>query len=168
MEVDQLVDKYGQVLYAFCCRLSGNRADAEDLFQDIFLKAVERAHKIDADRNPKNVLFSIAVFAWKERKRKYARRQRLAPMVPEDEAHTVGDGTDLEADILIRERDEALRLAVAGLPEKYQLPLYLHYTAMMPIEDIAKILRVPAGTVKSRMYKARTMIKELLEDTHDA
>jgi len=52
---------------------------------------------------------------------------------------------------------------VASLPEKYKIPIYLYYSADMPIHDISRILGLPEGTVKSRMRKAKKQLKEKLE-----
>ena len=52
---------------------------------------------------------------------------------------------------------------VANLPEKYRIPVYLFYSAELSIQEIAKVLQIPAGTVKSRMNKAKHVLKEELE-----
>lgn len=163
MQLEALVDQHGDALYAFCHRLTGNRAEADDLYQDTFLKAVEQCRRIDADRNPKSYLFSIAVYAWKQHRRKIARRHRIAPSAPEETAYACDDGTDMAQMVEDRESMAQVREAVAALDDKLRLPLYLHYTAGMPVEEIAVSLRIPPGTVKSRMHKARTLIRKRLE-----
>lgn len=52
---------------------------------------------------------------------------------------------------------------VASLPEKYKMPIYLYYSADMQINEVSKILGLPEGTVKSRMRKAKKILKEELE-----
>ena len=53
--------------------------------------------------------------------------------------------------------------AVAGLEEKYRIPVYLYYSQQFSTEQIGKILKLPQGTVKSRLYKARKLLKKELE-----
>ena len=162
VDTDGLADRYGPTLYRFCRSLAFSREDAEDLFQDTFLKALERPRKLTED--PKSFLFSTALGLWRSRKRKYARRARVAPSEPlEDRA--VPGGTDPEETVLAREETAQIRALVAGLPEKYRLPLTLYYCAEMKVNDIALALSLPEGTVKRRLYTARKMVeKGLAED----
>lgn len=53
--------------------------------------------------------------------------------------------------------------AVAGLEEKYRIPVFLYYSQQFSTEQIGKILKLPQGTVKSRLYKARKLLKKELE-----
>ena len=82
----QLVEEFGDAVYKFCRSLTFSKEEAEDLFQDTFLQAFEQLAKLQAAENPRSFLFSTAVFVWKSRKRKYARRKRLAPAEQLDEA----------------------------------------------------------------------------------
>jgi RNA polymerase sigma-70 factor (ECF subfamily) len=66
-------------VYRLCRSLTYSKEDAEDLFQETFLRAVERHSKVCASDDPKAFLCSACVYIWKSRKRKYARRNRLAP-----------------------------------------------------------------------------------------
>ena len=85
-ELNELIRLHGAAVYSFCCRLAANRPDAEDLYQETFLKATELCRKIDRYDNPKAFLLAIALRLWKDKRRKFARRQRIAPMesLPED------------------------------------------------------------------------------------
>ena len=69
---------------------------------------------------------------------------------------------------LTRNRDEAeiqkvVRRMAEELPEKYRLVVYLYYTREQKIEEIASMLHIPKGTVKSRLHKARSMIRDRME-----
>lgn len=76
---EDLVDEYSNSVYKFCRSLTYTKEDADDLFQETFSKAFEQQSKIMSSGNPKGFLFSISLYIWKSWKRKYARRQRLAP-----------------------------------------------------------------------------------------
>ncbi len=175
-ELEQCVHEYGKDLYAFCCRLTSNKVEADDLYQDTFLKAVELREQIEADGNPRSYLISIAMRIWKNRRRKAAWRSRIA-------AESGGSGSGesktnaapagfsemspVEETALDHERTRLVRESVAGLPERYRIPLYLHYTANLSVQQIAKMLRLPDGTVKSRLHKARKLLKVRLEGVLD-
>ena len=56
-----------------------------------------------------------------------------------------------------------VRRAVGNLPEKYRIPVYLYYTLQFSVEEIANVMEIPKGTVKSRLHKARALLKKELE-----
>lgn len=168
-ELKQCIDCYGKEIYGFCKHITGNLQDGEDLYQDTFLKAVELADKIELSQNPKSYLISIAVRLWKNRSRKRAWRQRIAGMEALDE-HTElygeaqeNEAKTPEAEVLISEQNAFVSKCVSELEEKYRLPIYLYYSAELSVKEIAECMKLPQGTVKSRLHKARTIIKEKLE-----
>ena len=200
MNISQLetcIDKYGKDIFAFCCHMTGNRSEAEELYQDTFLKAMEILPQIDYENNTKSFLLSVALRLWKNKKRKRAWRMRIAPMVafdetllnaPEKAAFTLasvnthgntqvfrkaagmGKGighsetvNEVEEFILQKELNEFIRSKVAGLDEKYRIPIYLYYTEQLSVEEIGKVLKLPTGTVKTRLHTARKMLKKELE-----
>lgn len=166
-EFHDLVELHGKALYGFCYRLTGNKADTDDLYQETFLKAMEVRHKLNKDRNPKGFLIAIAVRLSKNRRRKFAWRQRIAPTselpetVPQAGASD-GAATPEEA-VLNLELRTSVQAAADKLDDKLKIPLYMHYTADMSVDEIASALRIPAGTVKSRLFQARKNLKKMLE-----
>lgn len=165
--LEQLAKQYGGVLYAFCNQLTGSRQEGEELYQETFLKAVELHWQIDAAQNPKGFLVAVAARLWRNRRRKYAWRQRIAPMGQWDEQEeqqpTQTYCNNPEELALQWEQQRLVRQAVSELPDKWKLPVYMYYTVGLSIEEIASLLRIPTGTVKSRLYKARKVLKEKLE-----
>ncbi len=157
VDTDGLADRYGPMLYRFCRSLAFSKEDGEDLFQDTFLKALERPRKLMED--PKNFLFSMALSLWRSRRRKYARRERIAPLEPLEDQDLPG-GDDPEASLLVREEERRVRQAVAALPERYRLPLVLYYSMEMKVADIALTLGLPVGTVKRRLHTARALVEK--------
>jgi len=153
-----LVDEYSDSVYRFCRSLTYSREDADDLFQETFLRAFEQLSKISVSDNPRGFLFSTSVYVWKSWKRKYARRNRLAPVLPLDEA--VASEANMENDFMEQEETRIVRELVEALPEKFKIPVILYYTIEMNVSDIALTLKLPAGTVKSRLFKARKLIKK--------
>lgn len=149
----------------FCCHLTGNVQEAEELYQDTFLKAVELMKNIDYENNPKSFLISIALRLWKNKKRKYAWRMRIAgteSLIKETVENLEAENCP-EEEMIQKEIQRQVRKAVAGLEEKYRIPVYLFYTVQMSVAEISKTLKIPEGTVKTRLYKARKLLKEKLE-----
>ena len=147
-EFGSMLEKEGKAVYTFCRQLTGSRDDADELYQETMLIAMEKCNKIDEKGNPKSFLIGIAAKCLKNQRRKYARRQRIAP----------------EEQYITEELCELVRMEIASLKEKYRLPIYMFYSAEMSVEEIAGALHIPKGTIKSRLYTARTIIKKKLEE----
>lgn len=165
-ELETCIRTYGTDIFSFCCQLTRSRQEAEDLYQDTFLKALEMKDRLDAAGNPKSCLLSVAVNLWRNRRRKMAIRLRITgpELSVEDMALEVPErGAGMEESLIEREERRMVRAAVAALPERYRLPVLLHYMEELKLSEIAEILGVPEGTVKSRLYKAKKLLERELE-----
>lgn len=168
-ELEKCIDIYGKDIYGFCRQITGSTQDGEDLYQDTFMKALELKDKIDMNQNPKSYLLSIAIRIWRNRRRKFAWRQRIAgcESVIEETITDYSNEAKLwegpEETALMREEQNLVKQCVLTLPEKYRIPVYLYYSAELSLKEIAQVLKLPEGTVKSRLHKARKMIKERME-----
>ncbi len=171
VQLEQCINEYGKDVYTFCSRITGNREEAQDLYQDTLLKAVELEGKIDFTNNPKSYLISVAFRIWKNRRRKFAWRKRIAGCctLTEESAKDamLGQEESAENTVLKKELEQQVREAVGRLAEKYRIPVYLYYTLQLSVEEIANVMEIPKGTVKSRLYKARVLLKQELEVVFD-
>ena len=167
-EFGSMLEKEGKAVYTFCRQLTGSRDDADELYQETMLIAMEKCNKIDEKGNPKSFLIGIAAKCLKNQRRKYARRQRIAPQDGiDDELYVLNipdSGLTPEEQYITEELCELVRMEIASLKEKYRLPIYMFYSAEMSVEEIAGALHIPKGTIKSRLYTARTIIKKKLEE----
>lgn len=169
-ELEMCIDEYGKEIYSFCKYLTCSLQEAEDLYQDTFLKAVELEDKIEYANNVKSYLLSIALRIWKNRKRKFAWRKRIADVrsvVEEKDTEIWAETHQPEEGILEKEKKETVRRAVAQLPKRLRIVILLFYMEELPVAQIAAILKIPNGTVKSRLYRARKLLKKELEDVLD-
>ncbi len=80
-ELENCIFAYGKDIYSFCKSITLHTQEADDLYQDTFLKAMELLSEIDGKQNPKSYLLSIALRLWKNKKRKHAWRKQIASMV---------------------------------------------------------------------------------------
>ena len=144
-ELEACIKANGRDIYSFCCHLAGSRQEADDLYQDTFLKMVEVGWRLDVTGNPKSYLLSVAVNLWRNRRRKSVWRQRIT-----------GPVISMEETVLVQR-------AVSGLPERYRLPVLLFYMEELKLSEIAQVLNIPEGTVKSRLFKAKKLLKKELE-----
>ncbi|MNC11611.1 ECF RNA polymerase sigma factor SigW [compost metagenome] len=171
-EFSVLISRHGNEIFSFCFYLTGNRTDAEDLYQEAFLKALERIHMINREQNPKALLLALAAGLWKNHRRKAAWRMRIAPMKHFDgeisSPEKMGGSPTPEDIAILHEQSDLLRKAACSLKECYKVPLLMHYTAELSVEEIAIALHIPKGTVKSRLHHARKKIKQAMEvDAHE-
>lgn len=165
-DLEACIHLYGKELYSFLCRLTGSREEADDLYQDTFLKLMEIGKGPDFTRNPKSYLLTIAVQIWKNRRRKYAWRQRITggPLsLDEGEWEIPAEKMTAEEEMISREEKRAVQDAVQRLPLKYRLPILLFYMEELKIAEISGILKISQGTVKSRLNKAKKMLEKELE-----
>lgn len=170
-ELEMCIHEYGKEIYSFCKHLTCNLQEADDLYQDTFLKAVELKDKINYTDNVKSYLLSVALRIWKNRKRKFAWRKRIADvqyLVEEKDVEICELVERLpEKQILDKEKKETVRQAVNKLPSRLYIVVLLFYMEEQSVAQIATILKIPAGTVKSRLYQARKLLKKELEDVLD-
>jgi RNA polymerase sigma-70 factor (ECF subfamily) len=133
-----LVDECCDSLYRFCRSLTYSKEDAEDLFQETFLRALERSQKIIRSDNPQSLIFSTAAYIWKSSKRKYARRNRIAPTQPYELLdETVAGGSNTEDRVIAAEENRSVRELVRALPDKYKIPIILYYTVELSVIENA-------------------------------
>jgi len=151
------VDEYSNSVYKFCRNLTYSKEDAENLFQETFLKAFEQSKK-NTLTNPQSYLFSTSLYIWKSWKRKYARRKRIAPVRPLED--NMAGNTDIENDFIKQEEISIIKGIVESMQDKFRIPIILYYTMEMSISEIALTLKIPAGTVKSRLFKARKFVEK--------
>ena len=165
-EIEQCIDRFGTDVYHFCMRLCADRSDADDLYQQTFLKALESPLTLDWEQNPKAFFFSIACNIWKTTMRKTARRNAIAPSGALDDktASVIGSGENIEENFLKQELLAEISRIIAGMPDRLRLPVTLFYQFDFPLEQIAKTLKLPAGTVKSRLSRGRDYIRKKLKE----
>ncbi len=165
-ELEKWILIYGREIYSFCRYLAGSKQEADDLYQDTFVRAVEKCHTMDGTQNPKGFLLTVAVNLWKNKKRKFAWRNRIAATesLGSEKLELLESKEETpEQTCVSQEEREAVYRAVSLLDEKYKSVILLYYMEDMNLSEIAEILDIPIGTVKSRMHKARAILKKELE-----
>ena len=167
-ELEMCIDEYGRDIYSFCRHLTNDSSEADDLYQDTFLKAMELKEKIDYGNNPKSYLLSVALRIWKNKKRKFAWRKRIAEVrsLAEEQDADRREATQSlpEERITEKEKEESIREAVDRLPERLKIAVLLFYMEDLSAAQIAETMKIPLGTVLSRLHQARKILKKELED----
>jgi len=164
-----LVEKYQDRVFNTCLRLCGNRTEAEDLAQEAFVKAYVSLDRFDGRASFYTWLFRIAVNLTISAHRK----ARHSPALSLQGRSADGEGESLADRIEGRtampdersvenERDRAVALALASLDEEHKTVIVLRDVESLGYAEIAEILDVPTGTVKSRLHRARLALRDML------
>ena len=162
MDFETLVDEHSTHIYRFCLSLTRHRDRAEDLIQDVYIEVAKLLPRFATHPNPRALLFRVAILRYRNSQRQLARRHHIAPtdtLTPELSA-TLSTGEHIENELIAREEAALLNQLVHQLPDKYKLPIIMHYTNHLPLEQIAQAMGIPKGTVKSRLHKARQLLKK--------
>ena len=165
----QIIAAYGSDILRFCRITAGSSAEGDELYQDTMLTLLEKRNGLDESQNGKSYAISVAVKLWKNRQRKTARRLRLVPQESLEELTQrgiqPGETASPEEALFRKNQAEILREMIRQLPEKYRLPLQLHYSADFPVKEIAKLMKLPESTVKTRLRRAKEQLRQKLEET---
>jgi RNA polymerase sigma-70 factor, ECF subfamily len=144
-------------LYGFALSLTRNRLAAEDLVQETYVRALAARHKAGPGENMRAWLFTILHNVWRnERRRKQPTALEDVPGVAE---RLVAPGGDPEDALYRKETGERVRRAIARLPESFREVIVLRCVEGFSYRDLAEILDCPAGTVMSRLARARTLLR---------
>ena len=165
MDAEYYVKEYGKGLYSFCLYSTRSKEAADDLYQQTFLVALEK-DEIEREANPRSYLITIAMNLWRNQMRKTAWRKKIADIsyLGEEELAQIADrGRSVEEEVQKRQEEMIVRKNVLKLPDKLRVVILLYYMEDMSVEEIALALKIPAGTVKSRMNKAKNVLKERLQ-----
>ena len=164
-EFEQFLEAYERDVFTFCKHLTMNHDTASDLYQETALAAFEMIARIDTTQNPKSFLFAVAAGKWKNMRRKAIRRQTIAPESQFKawiNVSATGSNPTAEA-VQNALMQKAIHKAISEMKDKFRIPLILHYFDDCTVGTIATVCDIPTGTVKSRLHKARALLKKALE-----
>lgn len=163
-DFEPFIRKYGKEIYSFCCWLTGNRQEADDLFQDTFVEALEKESELpsaESDTEIKKLLLFYCARIWKNRKQKFARRRRIAEerYFPEEQVEETDRFFELPEEYVLKQEKRTLVWEfVNQLPAQKKLILLLCYREDMSMEEIAGMLKLPVGTVKSTLFRTKKQL----------
>jgi RNA polymerase sigma-70 factor (ECF subfamily) len=158
---DELVRRYRRPVYNLVRALTGGDGDAEDLVQDVFVRAFRAIDGFRGDSAFKSWLYRIAVnvvhtHVQRRRTRDFVSGSRQV----DARLGEVADSDDLEAAVL---RRQVIERALAALPEELRVLVVLRDVQGLKYDEIAKIVKSPRGTVESRLFRARQQLRPMLE-----
>lgn len=160
-----LVDRFKDDLVAYLAALTrggGGVAEAEDLAQEAFLRLYHAASRYREEGQLKAYLYRIATNLLRTERRREKRRQLLLTAFPLPSKDRC-EWAPPQEEVLATEAQRQVAAAVARLPLRFRIPLVLHEIEGWGQREIAEVLGLRPGTVKSRIHRARQRLKALLE-----
>ena len=153
--VDDAFREYGGRVFTAAFQICGNKADADDVVQDTFVKYYTLDREYESEAHLKAWLLRVAINRAKDVAGSFWRR------------NTVSWEEYMEELDFAAPEDSRLFQAVMQLPRKYRVPIHLHYYEEYSVEEIAKLLRCRPGTVKSQLSRGRRLLKSMLMEEWD-
>ncbi|HWJ02047.1 MAG TPA: sigma-70 family RNA polymerase sigma factor [Verrucomicrobiae bacterium] len=156
-----LFDRYQQRVFRTSLHLVRDKAMAEDITQEVFITVFQKIKELRSPSAFRTWLYRIAV-----NRATQLLRSKDSPhhSLPLEYAGEVSDSSaDPLTETLNRSELAALRREICSLPDELRLPILLHYYSGLRITEIASVLGIPSGTVKSRMRTAKAKLAAALE-----
>lgn len=163
---DELVRRYQGVIVGLARSLTAGNVDAEDIAQEVFVRAWRSLPRFRGESTFRTWLHRIALNVVRSHQGRLARLRRLFQSPSPDRSEEVDQieaapgREDLEEHLLLR---DAIDKALATLPEELRLAVVLRDVQGLDYREIAETLRVPIGTVESRIFRGRQRLRPLLE-----
>ncbi|MEO8313452.1 MAG: sigma-70 family RNA polymerase sigma factor [Pseudomonadota bacterium] len=156
----QLVDQYARVAGTIILRTLGRREEVEDLLQETFLRVFRYLPEFEGRAKLSTWICTIAQRVAVDELRK---RQRTLLAVSDDAAPEIAADEDVEHAAAQGQSDQLVREALAGLPDKYRLPMVYATIEGLDYDVIAAMLNMPVGTVKTRVFRGKHLLRNKLE-----
>jgi RNA polymerase sigma-70 factor (ECF subfamily) len=163
--LDHLIELYQQRLYRYLLFLTGNPALAEDLFQETWIRVLERGHQYNAKSKFESWLFAIArnLVIDASRRKKMPSLEGLSNSESNQPYDPPDDHAASALQLLVtRENEQAIQISLLKIAPYYREVLVLRFHEDLNLEEIAQVLSTPVSTVKSRLYRGLTALKSVL------
>lgn len=160
--LDELLRRHYDRIYAICCRIAGNDADAADATQEALMAIVRGLAKFDNRAAFSTWSYRVATNACLDELRRRKRRPTPALVDEHDgwaDQHIDDREPAFDEQIVLRDEVQS---ALNQLPEDFRAPVVLRDCAGLDYAEIAETLRIPPGTVRSRIARGRTKLAEIM------
>ena len=153
---EEAIDRYADMVYRLALLRVKNQTDADDIFQEVFIRLVKHIDKLQSWDHVKVWLITVTTNCAKKHFEQYWNKN-VSCMEETQEIQVVETGYESA------EGDGTVLTAVKSLPEKYRIAIHLFYFEELSVTEIAKATKQKESTVKSQLFRAREMLKEMLE-----
>ncbi len=159
-QIERILQKYSKMVYRLAYARTKNRADAEDLLQEVFLRCLKSNVQFNSDEHCKAWLIRTTVNCSKNLLTSAWFKRTILLKNPVEDPAESDEGVPGE------EKSEVF-YAVLDLPEKYRMVVHLYYYEDYSVAEISEILSRKESTVKTQLYRARELLKQKLKGEYD-
>jgi RNA polymerase sigma-70 factor, ECF subfamily len=160
--LELLIEQYEYRLFRYLLCLTSNRAVAEDLFQETWIRVLDRGHQYRAGSSFDAWLFSIARHLVID----LSRRKKTETLDAVTESTMTAPGASALDEVFRKEREAEVQDALARLPAIHREVLLLRFQEDLALPEIAAVIEAPLSTAKSRLYRALESLRQELEGAH--
>ena len=154
----KLVDRYKERLMNVIFRMLSSQQEAEDIVQETFLRVYQHRDSFDFKHCFSTWIYTIALNLARNELRKRKRFKFFDITDMQGHENEISVEMDLPSNL-----PQALDKAIGGLPDKYKTAFILRDVQELPYDEVAKIMNIPLGTVKSRVNRARSLLRDKLK-----
>lgn len=168
-----LVKKYQNSIAKLCYSILRSQNGVTDVTQNVFLGVYRGLKKYRGDASFKTWIYKIAVhetLTYLKKEKKWTRlidENKSLSEVEELQFITLEQQESPESLVLNQQKKNLIEKAISKLSQNHRLVLHLHYLQDLSVQEVAYILEIPEGSVKSRLYYSRIELKKLLESLHE-
>ncbi|MFC7686574.1 RNA polymerase sigma factor [Ureibacillus sp. GCM10028918] len=162
-----IYEEYNRYIYHLCLKLTRNTAEAEDLMQEVWVKVVRNEEQVEKVDHVKAWLTTITMNTFRDRYRKNVRRSKYMMSQPETldvpildlvPSNEISTEEKVEKEVVTKIVQEKMQ----ELDGIYQKTLWYFYVDQYSLAEISTLMKVSIGTVKSRLFRAKARLKEIL------
>jgi RNA polymerase sigma-70 factor (ECF subfamily) len=157
-EITRLVEQYGNDVLRTAFVILKSRELAEDAYQETFLRVCRYYDSFRRECSEKTWVTGIAINVCRDILRSAWKRR----VTVTDDFSFQASESDTEEIVENKDEKEELVRSIMKLPDKYREVIHLYYYQELGIKEISRILKIQGGTVKSRLYKARSLLAEMM------
>lgn len=166
-KLHEIYEEYNRYIYHLCLKLTRNTSEAEDLMQEVWVKVIRNEANVSEVEHIKAWLTTIAMNTFRDRYRKNVRRSKYLMHQPETldvpvldlvPTNDISTEEKIEKDVISKLVQEKM----TQLDSIYQKTLWYFYIEQYSLIEISNVMKVSIGTVKSRLFRAKARLKEIL------
>ncbi len=158
-----LVDRYKHMVLTLALKIVKNREDAEEVAQDTFIKAYNALNDFKGESKFSTWLYKIAYYRSLDYFKKNKRRVETTT-IDISEEYNIASMDDALDGMEVKERAEIIKHAIQELPADDAVLITLYYFETLSMNEISKVMGIPANTIKVRLFRGRKRLAKILEN----
>lgn len=157
--IEEWITLYGDDILRLAYLYTRDRSKSEDVFQEVFIRAYRKSDSFRGDSSIKTWLLRITMNVCRDMMREFWWRRVMVVAPPEQ----IDRGLSAEHQALLHDRNDTLLQTVYAIPRSFKEVILLYYYEELETKEISTVLRIPEGTVRSRLHRAREHLKQQLK-----